>query len=72
MSLGARLAVALIRFYQRYLTRLLPAMCRFEPTCSQYTLTAVRKYGLLRGCWLGGKRICRCHPFNPGGYDPVP
>jgi hypothetical protein len=63
--------VAVIRFYQ-VTTRWKPPVCRFQPSCSQYTLEAVRKYGPWRGSWLGTCRICRCHPFHPGGYDPVP
>lgn len=62
----------LLRFYKRFLSPLLPPMCRFEPTCSVYTMQAVEKYGVLRGVWLGIKRLGRCHPFNPGGWDPVP
>jgi putative membrane protein insertion efficiency factor len=64
--------VAMIRGYQRYLSVLTPPVCRFEPTCSNYTLQAVQGYGALRGCWMGFLRIMRCHPFHPGGYDPVP
>ena len=67
-----RLAIFLLRFYKRFLSPLLPPMCRFEPTCSVYTMQAVDKYGALRGIWLGIRRLGRCHPFNPGGWDPVP
>ena len=67
-----RLAIFLLRFYKRFLSPLLPPMCRFEPTCSVYTMQAVDKYGALRGIWLGVRRLGRCHPFNPGGWDPVP
>jgi putative membrane protein insertion efficiency factor len=67
-----RAALALLRFYKRFLSPLLPPMCRFEPTCSVYTMQAVEKYGFLRGSWLGVRRLSRCHPFNPGGWDPVP
>lgn len=72
MGRGARLVVGAIRFYQRALSPLLPPSCRFAPTCSQYTLEAVSKYGAGRGLYMGGRRLLRCHPFNPGGYDPVP
>lgn len=67
-----RLALFLLRFYKRFVSPLLPPMCRFEPTCSMYTMQAVEKYGTLRGSWLGIRRLARCHPFNPGGWDPVP
>jgi len=64
--------LALIRLYQNTLSRVLPSTCRFYPSCSQYTYEAIAKYGFLRGGWLGTRRVLRCHPFNPGGYDPVP
>lgn len=63
--------LALIRVYQRTLSRLLPPSCRFYPSCSEYGWQAVRRYGVWRGGWLTIKRLSRCHPFNPGGYDPV-
>lgn len=69
--MGRRVGVALIRFYQRT-TRWMPPTCRFTPSCSQYTLEAVERYGLAKGSWMGLKRIGRCNPFNPGGHDPVP
>jgi hypothetical protein len=69
--LARRIGAALIRAYQRS-TRWMPPSCRFTPSCSQYTLEAVERHGLLKGSWLGLKRICRCHPFHPGGHDPVP
>jgi putative membrane protein insertion efficiency factor len=62
--------IALVRFYQVCLRPFLPAVCRFHPSCSQYFILAVRKYGPLYGAWKGVRRICRCHPWNPGGYDP--
>lgn len=65
-----RHAILLIRTYQRLLSPLLGNVCRFYPSCSNYTIGAIEKYGLLRGIWKGTKRICRCHPWNPGGYDP--
>ena len=64
--------MAMIRVYQMTLSKVLPPSCRFTPTCSVYTYEAIDKYGLLRGSWMGFKRILRCNPFNPGGYDPVP
>lgn len=64
--------LALIRLYQMTLSQILPPSCRFEPSCSRYTYQAIDKYGLIKGSWLGFKRILRCNPFNPGGYDPVP
>ena len=70
--IARRVALFLLRCYKRFISPLLPPMCRFEPTCSVYTMQAVEKYGVLRGVWLGMKRLGRCHPFNPGGWDPVP
>ncbi|MEA2464156.1 MAG: uncharacterized protein QOJ98_1903 [Acidobacteriota bacterium] len=67
-----RIPLFLLRGYKRFISPLLPPMCRFEPTCSMYTMQAVEKYGTLRGTWLGVRRLARCHPFNPGGWDPVP
>jgi len=64
--------IALLRGYKLFLSPLLPPMCRFEPTCSVYTMQAVEKYGVVRGTWLGVRRLSRCHVFNPGGWDPVP
>jgi putative membrane protein insertion efficiency factor len=65
-------ALLLLRFYKRFLSPLLPPMCRFEPTCSMYAMDAISKYGFVRGSWLALKRLLRCHPLNPGGWDPVP
>ena len=67
-----RLFLFLLRGYKRFLSPLLPPMCRFEPTCSIYMMQAIEKYGALRGVWLGIRRLSRCHVFNPGGWDPVP
>ncbi len=60
----------LIKIYQK-ISKYLPKNCRFYPTCSEYTKQAILKYGVMKGGWLGVKRIVRCHPFNPGGYDPL-
>lgn len=71
-SLGARLMMALVRFYRACISPLLPRCCRFTPTCSQYALEALGKHGFWKGTALAVWRILRCNPFNPGGYDPVP
>lgn len=62
----------IIKFYQSFISPLLPDSCRYTPTCSQYGIEAVKKYGPLKGLWLTFKRILRCNPFCKGGYDPVP
>ena len=72
MNAARAAALAPLRFYKRFISPLLPPMCRFEPTCSVYTMQAVEKHGVIRGVWLGMRRLARCHPFNPGGWDPVP
>jgi putative membrane protein insertion efficiency factor len=66
------LAVFLIRVYQWTISPLLGPNCRFYPSCSQYAAEAIERFGVLRGAWLAVKRIGRCHPWHPGGYDPVP
>ena len=63
--------ILLIRFYQIFISPMFPPRCRFYPTCSQYALEAVRKKGAVKGSWLALKRNLKCHPFHPGGYDPV-
>jgi|GEM_PF-1021466 hypothetical protein len=63
--------IGMIRLYQKF-SRTMPSVCRFHPTCSEYAAQAIAKHGPLKGCWLGVCRICRCHPFSSGGYDPVP
>ncbi|RKU22437.1 membrane protein insertion efficiency factor YidD [Candidatus Poribacteria bacterium] len=60
-----------IRFYRRFISPLLPPSCRFYPTCSQYALEALKRYGTLKGCWLTLKRLSKCHPYHPGGFDPL-
>ncbi|MCG9131273.1 membrane protein insertion efficiency factor YidD [Candidatus Poribacteria bacterium] len=60
-----------IRFYRRFISPLFPPSCRFYPTCSQYALAALKRYGTLKGCWLTLKRLSKCHPYHPGGFDPL-
>ena len=67
-----KIFILFIRFYQKFISPLFPAKCRYYPTCSQYTLEAIQEYGAIKGTYLGIKRILRCHPFHEGGYDPVP
>ena len=68
----ARVLIWPIRGYQRFISPLFPPVCRFYPSCSAYAVEALRVHGALYGLWLGVRRIARCHPFNPGGLDPVP
>ena len=68
----ARLVMAVLAAYKRWLSPLLPPACRFQPTCSEYMREAIAEHGLPQGVWLGVRRLARCHPWNPGGYDPVP
>lgn len=72
LLLPRRVVGALIRGYQATVSPFLPPTCRFTPSCSHYTLEAVSRHGVLRGGWLGARRLLRCHPFHPGGFDPVP
>lgn len=64
-------ALGAIRLYQRTVSRLLPPSCRFYPSCSEYAHQAIDRHGVRRGGWLAVRRLARCHPFHPGGYDPV-
>lgn len=64
--------IKLIKIYQRYLSVFVSPCCRFHPTCSQYTIDALSEHGVLKGLFLGAKRLCCCHPFHKGGLDPVP
>ncbi len=66
------IALLLIKLYQNTISRVLPPSCRFTPSCSVYGYQAIEKYGIFKGGWMAIKRIGRCNPFNPGGYDPVP
>lgn len=72
LRLPQQIAVLMIRGYQLTVSPVLPPSCRFFPSCSQYALEAVRRYGAVKGFWLGARRLLRCHPWNPGGFDPVP
>ena len=66
-----RVVILALHGYKRFISPLLPSACRFYPTCSDYTRQAVEAHGVLRGVWMGVKRLVRCHPFHEGGYDPV-
>ena len=72
LHLPRNILIGLIRGYQRFISPALPPSCRFYPSCSEYTRQAVARHGVLRGSWLGARRLLRCHPFHPGGHDPVP
>ncbi len=72
LRLPAVVLAALIRGYQLLLSPLLPPSCRFHPSCSRYALEAIVRHGALKGTWLAVRRLARCHPFHPGGFDPVP
>ncbi len=71
-DLQKRAALALIRLYQLTLSPFIGQQCRFHPSCSHYAAEAIGRYGVLRGGWLATRRLGRCHPFHPGGFDPVP
>jgi len=67
----SKLLIYLVRFYQKYISPLKGPTCRFYPTCSQYSIEAIRKYGALKGIYLTIRRLLKCHPFHAGGYDPL-
>jgi putative membrane protein insertion efficiency factor len=71
VSRGSAAVLAMLRFYKRFISPLLPPACRFTPTCSEYMYEAVLRYGAVKGTYLGAKRILRCNPFFKGGFDPV-
>jgi putative membrane protein insertion efficiency factor len=72
VSIGARCLLVVLCVYKAVLSPILPPACRFQPTCSEYAMEAVRRHGAVRGVWLAVKRILRCQPFCRGGFDPVP
>ena len=67
-----QLALGLIKLYQNTVSKVMPPVCRFQPTCSQYAFEAIKRHGLARGSWMAARRIARCNPFSEAGYDPVP
>ncbi len=72
MSILSKLFLAIIRLYQFTFSAVNASSCRFHPSCSIYTAESIKRFGALKGGWIGVKRICSCHPYNAGGYDPVP
>ncbi|MCA1023172.1 membrane protein insertion efficiency factor YidD [Halobacillus litoralis] len=67
-----QLMIGIIRFYQKGISPFFPPSCRFQPTCSSYGIEAYKRFGFFKGTWLTVRRILKCHPFHPGGFDPVP
>ena len=67
-----RILIAIVRGYKKFISPLLPPSCRFTPTCSEYAMEAIGRFGPIKGSWLAARRIARCHPLHPGGHDPVP
>ena len=67
-----KIILSLIKFYKLFISPVLGSHCRYEPSCSEYTHQAISAYGIFKGSWIGVKRICRCHPWHEGGYDPIP
>ncbi len=67
-----KILIVMIRVYRKFISPVLPPSCRYQPTCSEYALDAIGKYGAGKGSYLAVRRVLRCHPFRPGGYDPVP
>ena len=72
INLPKAVVLAMLHGYRRWLSPMLPPVCRFQPSCSAYTVQAVERFGVVRGLFLGLFRLSKCHPFHPGGYDPVP
>lgn len=71
-AIPKRIALGMVGFYRKYISPMFPPSCRYVPTCSEYAMIALQRYGFIKGSWMAIKRICRCHPWHPGGYDPVP
>ncbi|HEY9814205.1 MAG TPA: membrane protein insertion efficiency factor YidD [Candidatus Obscuribacterales bacterium] len=71
-SLATSLLIGLVRLYRLIISPLFPPVCRFQPTCSQYAMEAIARFGPIQGSWMALRRVSRCHPLHPGGYDPVP
>lgn len=70
-SIPSKIVIAFVRFYQGAISPYFPSACRYQPTCSEYMVQAVRKYGAFKGGWMGLKRLSSCHPWGGSGYDPV-